>query len=93
MLLTSCERPNQGVRAVQKTAPPCRRESVRARWARDDYSQLQPDAPDLIHPLTIVAVFMNASCGARETKLQGTSSVGSLSAMSVSDQKEAEEST
>ena len=66
---------------------------MRARWARDDYSQLQPDAPNLIYPLLIVAVFMNASCGARETKLQGTSSVGSLSAMSVVNEKEAEEST
>ena len=67
---------------------------MRARWARDDYSQLQPDAPDLIHPLFLVAVFMNASCGARETKLQGTSSVGSLSAMSnVMNEKEAEDST
>ena len=67
---------------------------MRARWARDDYSQLQPDAPDFICPLLIVAVFMNASCGARETKLQGTSSVGSLSAMSnVMNEKEAEDST
>ena len=66
---------------------------MRARWARDDYSQLQPDAPDLIWPLFLVAVFMNTSCGARETKLQGTSSVGSLSAMSVLSEKEAEDST
>jgi hypothetical protein len=63
------------------------------RWARDDYSQLQPDAPDLIYPLFFVAIFMNASCGARETKLQGTSSVGSLSAMSIINEKEAEDST
>ena len=76
-------------------APLCRRESVRARWARDDYSQLQPDTPDLIHPLFLVAVFMNASCGARETKLQGTSSVGSLSFSAMSDMNEnkAEDST
>ena len=65
------------------------------RWARDDYSQLQPDAPNLIYPLLIVAVFMNASCGARETKLQGTSSVGSLSfsAMSDMNKKKAHDST
>ena len=70
------------------------RESVRERWTRDDYSQLQPEAPDFISPLMYVAIFMNASCGARETKLQGTSSVGSLSAMSsVTNEKEAEDST
>ena len=66
---------------------------MRARWARDDYSQLQPDAPDLIYPLFMVAVFMNASCGARETKLQGTSSVGTLTAMSMRLKKEAEDDT
>ena len=66
---------------------------MRARWARDDYSQLQPDAPDLIHPLGLVTLLMNASCGARETKLQGTSSVGSLSAMTVLNKREAEDST
>jgi hypothetical protein len=78
---------------TKEPALPCRRESLRARWARDDYSQLQPDAPDLIHPLVRLAVLMNASCGVRETKLQGTSSVGSLSALSFENRKEAGDST
>jgi hypothetical protein len=81
-------------------------ESVRASWARDDYSKLQPDTPDVLYPCGFLAVFMNASCGARETKLQGTSSVGALSAwegrevrvgrlsaMPVRNQKEEEDST
>jgi hypothetical protein len=74
---------------------------VRACWARDDYSKLQPDRPDVLYPCAVLAVLMNASCGARETKLQGTSSVGALSAwggdrlsaMPVRNQKEEEDST
>ena len=66
---------------------------MRERWTRDDYSQLQPEAPDLISPLVYVAGFMNASCGARETKLQGTSSVGALSFLSITMKKEAEDDT
>ena len=66
---------------------------MRERWARDDYSQLQPEAPDFIAPLSAVAAFMNASCGARETKLQGTSSVGALSSLSITMKKEAEDDT
>jgi hypothetical protein len=66
---------------------------VRERWARDDFSQLQPEAPDFMLPLSTVAIFMNASCGARETKLQGTSSVGALSSLSIVMKKEAEDDT
>ena len=43
---------------------------MRARWARDDFDQLQPTAPGLLYPLTHLAMAQGATCGARETELQ-----------------------
>ena len=47
-----------------------RRESVRGRWARGEYDQLQPTAPGLVFPLVQLAMAQAASCGVRETQLQ-----------------------
>ena len=46
------------------------RESVRGRWAREEYDQLQPTAPGLLFPLVQLAAAQAASCGVRETQLQ-----------------------
>jgi hypothetical protein len=55
----------------QVTAGPHgRRESVRGRWARAEYDQLQPTAPGLVFPLLGLAMAQAASCGVRETQLQ-----------------------
>jgi hypothetical protein len=47
-----------------------RRESLRIRWARDEYDQLQPTAPGLVMAITNIAMVQAASCGVRETQLQ-----------------------
>ena len=58
-------------RQVTRTAGPHgRRESVRRRWARGEYDQLQPTAPGLVFPLVQLAMAQAASCGVRETQLQ-----------------------
>ena len=58
-------------RQVTRTVGPHgRRESVRGRWARGEYDQLQPTAPGLVWPLNFLAQAQAASCGVRETQLQ-----------------------
>jgi hypothetical protein len=47
-----------------------RRESVRGRWARGEYDQLQPTAPGLVGPIVQLAMAQGRSCGVRETQLQ-----------------------
>ena len=52
-----------------------RRESVRVRWSREDYSQLQPTAPGVTKPAMYLVMLQGKGCGAREAELQGASSV------------------
>jgi hypothetical protein len=54
----------------QATAGAGRRESVRGRWARGEYDQLQSTMPGLVMPIGALANAQAASCGVRETQLQ-----------------------
>ena len=51
-------------------ARPGRRASVRERWARDEYEQLQPTMPGFVGPAGQLAAAQAAICGVRETELQ-----------------------
>jgi hypothetical protein len=64
-----------------------RRESVRARWSREDYSQLQPTAPAVALPAVFLVMMPGKSCGAREAELQGASSVHAGGYMAVVQRK------
>ena len=64
-----------------------RRESVRVRWSREDYSQLQPTAPGVTAPAALLVMLQGKSCGAREAELQGASSVFGGGAMAVFQRK------
>jgi hypothetical protein len=54
----------------QVTTGAGRRESVRGRWARGEYDQLQPTVPGFVFPLVQLAMAQAANCGVRETQLQ-----------------------
>ena len=62
----------QVVPGVSNVIPvrPGRRASVRGRWARDEYEQLQPTAPGFVGPTGQLAAAQAAICGVRETELQ-----------------------
>ena len=64
-----------------------RRESVRVRWSREDYSQLQPTAPQVTSPATLLVMLQGKSCGAREAELQGASSVHAGGALAMAARK------
>ena len=64
-----------------------RRESVRVRCTREDYSQLQPTAPAVTAPATLLIMLQGKSCGAREAELQGASSVHAGGALAVVQRK------
>ena len=57
------------------------------RWSREDYSQLQPTAPEVTMPAVYSVMIQGKSCGAREAELQGASSVHAGGALAVLQRK------